>query len=128
MMRMKRISIAVVVAMAVSSAAVAAFAFRHDPLNEKCPVSGKDIAEKASHVKVKFCGDECKEKFIKDPFASLGKMDKVPNEKCPPCGNPVKESTVTVAIGFCCGDCKDKFDANPAEYLGKVKGGEKKKK
>jgi YHS domain-containing protein len=95
-----------------------------DPINAKCPMSGKDVDAKAtSEVKVAFCCGNCKGKFEKDPTACLGKVDKLPNEKCPVSGKAVDaNATSTVAVAFCCGNCKGKFDKDPASFLGKVKG------
>src|SRR5688572_19942944 len=92
------------------------------PINDKCPLSGKDIdASKSSDVKVSFCCGNCKGKFEKDA-SSISKVDKLPNEKCPLSGKAVAaDASTSVAVGFCCGNCKSKFDADPAKFLGKVK-------
>lgn len=121
-------TLAVVVAGSLSLVAYSSSAPKAGAINDKCPLSGEAVkADKTSEVKVKFCCDNCKGKFEKDPTACLGKVDKLPNEKCPVAGKPAKDAEATVTIAFCCGDCKGKFDAKPTEYLGKVKAAEKKK-
>ena len=97
------------------------------PINDKCPLSGKDVdASKSSEVKVSFCCGNCKGKFEKDPSA-ISKIEKLPNEKCPLSGKAVAaDASTTVAVAFCCGNCKGKFDADPAKFVGKVKAKEAK--
>jgi YHS domain-containing protein len=121
----------------VVAAAVAVFALtatsmgtekaKAAPINDKCPLSGKDVdASKSSEVKVGFCCGECKGKFEKDP-SSISKIEKLPNEKCPLSGKAVaKDCSTTVAVAFCCGNCKGKFDADPTKFVGKVKAKEAK--
>lgn len=121
-----------VLAVAVAgSLGLAAWAsgIRHDePVNETCPVSGKDIKpNKASDVKVSFCCENCMDKFEGDPVPLLRKIDKLPNVKCPITGKAVvPKASATVKVGFCCDDCKGKFDKDPASFLGKLKAPDKK--
>lgn len=116
-------------AVAVSLAAVSAQDKdkKAEPLNDKCPLSGKDIkAGCSSDVTIKFCCNNCKGKCEKDPGAYIGKVDKVPNEKCPVAGKDVKDASATITVGFCSGDCKKEFDKEPGKCLSKVKAKEKK--
>jgi YHS domain-containing protein len=125
---MARISIAALVLAFSITAWANAVSSKHDPINEKCPISGLDVGGAATHLKIKLCGDECKEKFVKDPLAMIAKVEKIPNETCPACGKAAKETTVTVAVGFCRLACKEAFDREPGKYLPKLKGPEKKDK
>ena len=46
-----------------------------DPINEKCPVSGKAVDSNATAtVAVGFCCGNCKGKFEKDPASFLSKI------------------------------------------------------
>ncbi|HYE99515.1 MAG TPA: hypothetical protein VEJ18_11420 [Planctomycetota bacterium] len=92
-----------------------------DTLNDKCPLSGKDVANATSDVEVKLCCDKCVAAYEKDPAKVLGKVTKLPNDKCPVSGKAVGEAKVTASIGFCCNNCKGKFDEAPEKHLGKVK-------
>lgn len=101
----------------------------HDePVNEVCPVTGKDIdKQKTSDVKVAFCSDGCKDKFEVNPDPFLPKIDKVPNAKCPVSGKAVSPAVSgVVKVAFCCGTCKGTFDKDPAKYFPRMKSGEKK--
>ena len=128
---MKRTWVAVLAVVVVGSLGLGAWAVgvgAADPMNDKCPLSGKAIDKGASsEVKVAFCCMNCKGKFDKDPAPLLNKVDKLPNEKCPASGKAVDaEATSTVSVAFCCMNCKGKFDKDPASFLSKVKGIEKK--
>ena len=125
---MKKAWIAVVAMIVVGSIGLSAATPRKvAAINDKCPISGEDVAkDKTSEVKVAFCCANCKGKFDKEPAACLGKVDKLPNEKCPVSGKALGDASSTVTIAFCCGDCKAKFDKEPVKYLGKVKATEKK--
>jgi YHS domain-containing protein len=116
---------------ALSSALLAATcvgAFNHVPVNEKCPLTGKAISEEAGHVTVKFCSEDCREKYESDPVPFLIKVDRLPNEKCPVSGKPIDRNwAFTVAVGFCSEECKETFEKEPVKYLPRIKGPEKKK-
>jgi YHS domain-containing protein len=93
-----------------------------EPINDKCPLSKKDIDKSAtSEVTVKFCCNNCKGKFEKTPGACLSKMDKVPNEKCPLTKKDLGDASATVTVAFCCEKCKEKFDKEPGKFLKDLK-------
>ncbi len=114
------------------------------PINKKCPVSGKDIADghttKYKEKVIGFCCDNCKGKFEKEPEKYAGKIPELKdkkaaeeiafaddpiNKKCPISGKDVDAKQTSTykeqVIGFCCGNCKEKFDKEPEKYIGKVK-------
>jgi YHS domain-containing protein len=141
----------------VALAAVTAYAVDRvfdDPINKKCPVTGKDIvAGKTSEYEkqlIGFCCMDCVNKFESDPKKFIGKVKEFKKKKsavdiccsedaadpinktCPVSGKDVNP-TKTVEyekqlIGFCCDDCKGKFEADPKKYIGKVKEFKKSKK
>jgi YHS domain-containing protein len=120
-----------------------------DPINKKCPITGKDVnPTKTSEYEkqtIGFCCDDCKGKFESDPKKYIGKVKEFKkqksssvsencccceaadpiNKKCPVTGkdvNPTKTSDYEKqTIGFCCDDCKGKFESDPKKYIGKVK-------
>lgn len=91
-------------------------------INEKCPVSGKDVdASKNVNVSVSFCCDNCKEKFDNAPGEYLKMAASAPEGKCPFTGKAAKSSkTSTVTVGVCCGNCEKKVKADPKSFLDKV--------
>jgi YHS domain-containing protein len=121
-----------------------------DPINKKCPITGKDIvAGKTSEYEkqlIGFCCMDCVNKFEADPKKFISKVkefkkkkladeeitfDDPINKTCPLTGKDVNP-TKTVEfekqlIGFCCDDCKGKFESDPKKYIGKVKEFKKKK-
>jgi YHS domain-containing protein len=102
---------------------------KNEAVNDVCPSSGKAVnPECSSEVTVKFCCDNCKAKFEKDPVPFLHKIDKEPNEKCPASGKAVKDASAAATVAFCCGKCKEKFDKEPAKFLAKIKAKKKDEK
>src|SRR6185295_9062996 len=120
-----------------------------DPINKKCPITGKEIVsgKTVEYEKqlIGFCCMDCVNKFETDPKKYIGKVKefkkKLPNEEisfddpinktCPLTGKDINP-TKTVEyekqlIGFCCDDCKGKFESDPKKYIGKVKEFKKKK-
>src|SRR6185295_11658837 len=129
----------------------ASFSF-DDPINKKCPLTGKDIVagRTVEYEKqlIGFCCQDCVDKFEGDPKKYIGKVKEFKKKKssapeeilfadpinkvCPLTGKDVNV-TKTVEyekqlIGFCCDDCKGKFEADPKKYIGKVKEFKKSKK
>src|SRR6185436_16205712 len=121
-----------------------------DPINKKCPVTGKDVnptktTEYEKHT-IGFCCDDCKGKFETDPKKYAGKIPELKNKKssieeisfddpinkkCPVTGKDVNPTKTTEyekhTIGFCCDDCKGKFETDPKKYAGKIPELKKKK-
>lgn len=91
-------------------------------INEKCPVSGKDVkAGKGADVEFSFCCEKCKGKFDKAPGDYLKVAATAEDGKCPISGKaPDKTVTSKVTVGTCCGECEEKVKANPKSFLGKV--------
>jgi YHS domain-containing protein len=122
-----------------------------DPINKKCPLTGKDIvAGRTSEYKkqtIGFCCADCKGKFESDPKKYIGKVKEFKKKKtssveeisladpinkvCPVSGKDVNVTKTSEyegqLIGFCCDDCKGKFETDPKKYIGKVKEFKKKK-
>jgi YHS domain-containing protein len=117
-----------------------------DPINKKCPLTGKDIVagRTVEYEKqlIGFCCADCVSKFEGDPKKYIGKVKEFKkktssveisftpdgdpiNKLCPLTGkdvNPTKTVTYEKQlIGFCCDDCKGKFETDPKKYIGKVK-------
>ena len=105
-----------------------------DPVNKKCPVSGKDVdASKSSDVSVTvgFCCEKCQGKFEGDAKLKadavkkyVGSKDSPANAKCVISNKEVdksKTATATTTVGFCCEKCKAEFDKDPKKYMAKVK-------
>lgn len=105
------------------------------PINDKCPVSGKDIDPSKTSLfegkLVAFCCGDCKAKFDQDSKPFLAKLNltassaaKPINDKCPVSGkeiDPSKTSTVEgKLVAFCCADCKAKFDQDSKPFLAKL--------
>ena len=94
-------------------------------VNDKCPLSGKDVANATSDVEIKFCCEKCVGAYEKDPVKVLNKLTKVPNDKCPVSGKAVGEEKATASVGFCCNNCKGKFDEAPEKFVKKIKAAKK---
>jgi YHS domain-containing protein len=120
-----------------------------DPINKKCPITGKDVVsgKTVEYEKqlIGFCCQDCVGKFESDPKKFIGKVkefkkkksaeeisfDDPINKTCPLTGKDINP-TKTVEyekqlIGFCCDDCKGKFESDPKKFIGKVKEFKKKK-
>lgn len=93
------------------------------PMNEKCPVEGKDVAgKKTSSVTVTFCCKKCKATFDKEPAKYLTVLSEAKEGVCPLSHKKADEDvSSTLVVGTCCGDCKEKFEADPKQFLRKVK-------
>src|SRR6185436_12090376 len=123
-----------------------------DPINKKCPITGKDVVSgKTSEYEkqlIGFCCQDCVGKFESDPKKYIGKVkefkkkssksadeeisfDDPINKKCPITGKDIVSGKTSEyekqLIGFCCQDCVGKFEADPKKYIGKVKEFKKKK-
>jgi YHS domain-containing protein len=145
---MKRVacSLALMAAFAVPLA-YAATSAAGNPINKKCPVTGKDVAagREVEYKKqtIGFCCADCVGKFEGEPEKYIGKVKEFKksaveisladpiNKVCPVSGKDVNP-TKTVEhegqlIGFCCDDCKGKFESDPKKFIGKVKEFKKKK-
>ena len=149
-------SLLVVAAVALSAAYAAGdgrISF-DDPINKKCPITGKDIVagRTVEYEKqlIGLCCQDCVGKFESDPKKYIGKVKEFKKKKssvtdiccseeaadpinkvCPLTGKDINP-TKTVEyekqlIGLCCDDCKGKFEADPKKYIGKVKEFKKKK-
>ena len=105
-----------------------------EPVNEKCPVSGKavDPDATAKHtVVIGFCCGKCQAKFEEDPSgekfaAAINKAAGKPvNALCPVSGEEIDpEKTArhdSKTVGFCCGNCLKKFTADPEKFAAEVK-------
>lgn len=94
-----------------------------EPINEKCPVSGKAIDEAVTvDVPVNFCCEKCKEKFDSEPGKYLKKVAKAEEGKCPISGKDVDAAqTSTVSVGVCCEKCQAKVKEDPKKYLADTK-------
>ena len=107
-----------------------------DPINKKCPITGKDVnPTKTSEYEkqlIGFCCDDCKGKFETDPKKYIGKVkefkkSKLPdeeisfvdpiNKKCPITGKDIVAGKTSEyekqLIGFCCENCVGKFESDP---------------
>ena len=121
---MKRFTTAVLALAALATIGWGAYAtaFRGDPVNDKCPLKGEEVAgNQLTDVKLKFCSEACQMKFEKDPAPYVGKIGKVPNTTCPVDAKAPKDVQGTLTVAFCCGNCKDTFDGDISKYMGKVK-------
>ncbi|HLY11899.1 MAG TPA: hypothetical protein VKW04_21540 [Planctomycetota bacterium] len=113
-----------------------------DPINKKCPITGKDIvAGRTSEYKkqlIGFCCMDCVSKFEGDPEKYIKKVkefkktsveeiafDDPINKKCPITGKDIVAGRTSEykkqLIGFCCMDCVSKFEGDPEKYIKKVK-------
>ncbi len=99
-----------------------------DPVNEKCPTSGKpvDKAHTSTYKKeISFCCEKCKAKFDKDPASFIEKIAAYDAKagKCIISGEAVdaaQKSTYETTVGFCCPKCKTGFDKAPDTQIVKV--------
>ena len=106
----------------------ASAAFAETPVNTKCPVSGKDVdkAQTTTYKKeIKFCCENCKAKFDKDPDAMAEKIAKYDSasDKCIVSGkaaDAAQKSTYERTVASCCEKCKAKVDAKPDDYIAKA--------
>jgi len=101
------------------------------PVNDTCPVSGREVSETATTTheghRVAFCCTNCKSQFSSWPAAkksefvaaSLAAAGDTINSTCPISNKEVDGSTVGShgghRIAFCCGNCQAKFEAWPTE-------------
>jgi YHS domain-containing protein len=113
-----------------------------EPINKKCPITGKDVvAGRTSEYKkqtIGFCCMDCVNKFEGDPEKYIKKVkefkkssveeisfDEPINKKCPITGKDVVAGRTSEykkqTIGFCCMDCVNKFEGDPEKYIKKVK-------
>lgn len=122
----------------ILAALAACFAFAGsafaDPVNTKCPLSGKavDSAQTSDvSVSIGLCCSKCQAKFEGDAKAQLdavkkyaGSTDKPANKKCPIGNKDVKDgntSDAKISVAFCCEKCKAEFDKDPKKHIAKVK-------
>jgi len=111
-------------------AAVAAFTFagslahaeESKPINDVCPVKGKDAdGSKVVEYTATFCCDKCVAKFEKAPAKYAEKLAAAEEGKCAFSGKDLDpEATATVKIAVCCGSCQKKVEADPVKYLGEL--------
>ena len=96
------------------------------PINQTCPVSGKDVDGSMTceyeGMVVAVCCKKCKRAFEADPakYAAKYKTAAYVNEACPVSGKDV-DGSVTCAyegtvVAVCCKKCKRAFEAAPAKY------------
>lgn len=98
------------------------FADESAPINDVCPVKGKDVdGSKAVEYTATFCCGKCVSKFEKDPAKYAEKLADAEDGKCAFSGKDLDpDATATVTIAVCCGGCKKKVTADPLKYLGEV--------
>ena len=110
-------------------AVVAAFSFVGSvvaedaaPINEVCPVKGKDAdGSKVVEYTASFCCGKCVSKFEKEPAKYAEKLAEAEEGKCAFSGKDIDpDATSTVAIAVCCGGCKKKVTEDPVKYLGEI--------
>ncbi len=93
-----------------------------EPINDTCPIKGKAVdGSKVVSVEVKFCCENCKGKFDKNPGAYLKNVAKAKDGQCPMSGKAAADASSTVEIAVCCGGCKGKVEADPKKFLGSIK-------
>ena len=129
--------------LAATAVPVAIASTLEDPINKKCPITGKDIvAGRTSEYKkqlIGFCCMDCVGKFESDPekwikkvkeFKKTSSIEEISfedpiNKKCPITGKDVVAGRTSEykkqLIGFCCMDCVGKFESDPEKYIKKVK-------
>ncbi len=90
-----------------------------DGINSKCPVKGKDGADKPVAVEIEVCCEKCTAKIKDAPGSYLEKIAKAEDGKCALSGKKASE-TFELVINVCCGGCKKKLTANPKKYLADV--------
>jgi len=125
MSTIKRISMGLVAMAMVAMFTVAGIAEEKKAgkaINDKCPLSGKAVADDATlDVKVPFCCENCKGKFDKDPAKFIEKVAKAEEGKCAISGKDAGDASSTLTIGFCCNNCKGKAEKDVKATLAKVK-------
>jgi len=122
------------IATLIAGLLVAGSASAGEPVNKKCPVSGKDVdATKTTDVSVTvgFCCPKCLGKFEADKKMQedavrkyAGSKDAIVNTKCPITNKDVDKdntSKATMTVGFCCEKCPAVFEKDPKKYMPKVK-------
>ena len=97
-----------------------------DPVNTKCPLSGKAVSKDASTYTVGLCCGNCLGKFTKDPAKFLGKVKSVAvNATCPMSGKAINAKITAKhkgdVVAFCGAGCQKKFTADPAALFKQVK-------
>lgn len=100
----------------------------------KCPVMGNPINENSfvdyNGLRIFFCCDGCKEKFLADADAYIEKMKASgeepmrlkPQSVCPVSGEELKSKDSYldyegVRVYFCCDNCIAAFEKDPEKYL-----------
>lgn len=112
----------------IASAALAGGALAADPVNEKCPLSGKPVESSVTadyKKEIHFCCEKCRAKFDKDPDSHVGKIaDYDPKSgKCIFTGKDIdkeQDTTYERTVGFCCEKCPPKFEENPDKLTKKA--------
>lgn len=110
------------------------FASAGEPVNKKCPMSGKDVDASATTeltVNVGLCCSKCQAKFEGDAKMKeeavrkhAGSKESPVNTKCPVSNKDVKKentSAASMTVAFCCEKCKAEFDKDPKKHIDKVK-------
>jgi len=97
-----------------------------DPVNTKCPLSGKAVSKDAATYTVGLCCGNCLGKFSKAPEKYLGKVKAVAvNTTCPMSGKAVNAKFTAKhkgdLVAFCGAGCQKKFTADPAAAIKQVK-------
>lgn len=92
------------------------------PINDVCPVKGKDVdGSKAVEYTATFCCDKCVAKFEKDPAKYADKLASAEDGKCAFSGKDVDpDAKATISIAVCCGGCQKKVTADPVKYLAEL--------
>ncbi|GAB4384870.1 MAG: hypothetical protein Kow0022_08810 [Phycisphaerales bacterium] len=110
-----------------------------------CPISGESLDHEGAPVvrkiegrEVKFCCDDCAEKFASDPARYFEKLDQqiieqqaihYPLNTCIVSGEPMVEDGKFTGVNvvyknrlvrFCCDRCAEKFSRNPAPIIAKL--------
>jgi len=139
---MKKIALPLALMAAMTFSVAFAAATLEDPINKKCPLTGKDIvAGRTVEYKkqtIGFCCADCVAKFEGDPEKYIKKVKEFKktsveeisfedpiNKKCPLTGKDIVAGRTVEykkqTIGFCCADCVAKFEGDPEKYIKKVK-------
>ena len=114
-MKLFRTLSAIAAALAITTTAGLA----KDGINTKCPIKGKDGADKPVTVEIEVCCEKCAAKITDAPGSYLAKAAKAEDGKCAVSGKKASE-TVEVVVNVCCGGCKKKMAKNPKKYLADV--------
>ncbi len=82
-----------------------------DPVNTKCPLSGKAVSKDAATYTVGLCCGNCLGKFTKDPAKFLGKVKAVAvNATCPMSGKAINAKITAKhkgdVVAFCGAGCQ----------------------